>query len=160
MKELIRELGLTVIVDLVKSGANKADALTRVRKRWLVSRGDTAAAAAIDEVRKMHEKHHMGVERSWFLAKKMGGEVDKDMLRKVVSQCERCQSIDPAPVNHSPGELGVSENWARLAIDVTHYKGLPFLTMVDYGPWEIHDLEAAERRDGSRDLQGDEQCFS
>ena len=134
LKELIRELGLTVTVDLVKSEGNKADKMTRVWKRWLVEKKPEVAAAAFDEVRAMHEQHHMGVERSWFLAKNLGGEVNKDLIKRVVSECEKCQSIDPAPVSHVPGELGVSETWTRIAIDVTHYRGLPYLSMVDCGP--------------------------
>ena len=49
-------------------------------------------------------------------------------------QCQQCQSIDPAPASHTPGELGVQEAWSRLAIDVTHYAGRPYLSMVDCGP--------------------------
>ena len=45
-----------------------------------------------------------------------------------------CQSIDSAPASHTPGELGVQEAWSRLAIDVTHYAGRPYLSMVDCGP--------------------------
>ena len=134
LKELISELGLTLTVELVKSGANRADELTRVRKRWLEQKGLNAVSTAIEEVRAMHEQHHMGVERTWYLAKKMGRGVDKDMVKRVVSQCERCQSIDPAPASHLSGEVGVRENWTRLAIDITHYGGLPYLTMVDCGP--------------------------
>ena len=58
----------------------------------------------------------------------------KEEVRKVVHDCRECQSIDPAPSVHTPGELGVSETWERLAIDTTHYRGLPYLTMVDCGP--------------------------
>ena len=55
LKELIRELGLTVTVELVKSGANRADELTRVRKRWLEQNRLNAVATAMEEVRAMHE---------------------------------------------------------------------------------------------------------
>ena len=51
-----------------------------------------------------------------------------------VTQCQQCQSVDPAPATHTPGELGVQEAWSRLAIDVTHYAGRPYLSMVDCGP--------------------------
>ena len=79
-------------------------------------------------------KRGEGEKGTWYLAKRMGKGVDKDMVKMVVSQCERCQSIDPAPISHSPGELGVRESWTRLAIDITHYRGIPYLTMVDCGP--------------------------
>ena len=50
---------------LVKSEENKADALTRVRKRWLVPEMGMGCAA-LEEVKKMHNEHHMGVERAWY----------------------------------------------------------------------------------------------
>ena len=67
-------MGLTVTVQLVKSGANRADELTRVRKRWLEQRGLNAVTTAIGDVRAMHEQYHMAVELTWYLAKKMGKE--------------------------------------------------------------------------------------
>ena len=61
---------------------------------------------------------------------------------------QQCQSIDPAPGFHTPGELGVEKTWERLAVDVTHYEGLPYLTMVDCGPgrfilWRLLNGETA-----------------
>ena len=47
----------------------------------------------------------------------------KECVKEVVKRCSRCQSIDPAPVRHEGGDLGVSDSWQRLAIDVTHYEG-------------------------------------
>ena len=133
LKSLIDELGLQVTVRLVKSEANKADALTRIRKRWLMS-GPDVGCVGVDQVEEMHKEHHMGVERTWYLAKKIDGGVGKDVVKSVVRRCQECQSIDPAPVTHTAGELGVGQTWSRLAIDVTHYRGLPYLTMVDCGP--------------------------
>ena len=132
LKNLIQELGLRVKVEFVKSELNKADELTRVRKRWLVNEVD-AASVSVGDVKRMHDQHHMGVERTWFLVKKIEA-IPKETVKKAVSQCEQCQSIDPAPVTHTPGELNVCENWTRLAIDVAHYRGIPYLTMVDCGP--------------------------
>lgn len=70
-------------------------------------------------------------------------------VQRVVRGCERCQSIDPAPVEHVPGEICVKDNWKRLAIDVTHYRQLPYLTIVDCGPsryatWKELRRETAE----------------
>ena len=73
----------------------------------------------------------MGVERTWYLAKRLDKSTEKETVKAVVRQC---QSIDPAPASHTPGELGVQEAWSRLAIDVTHYAGRPYLSMVDCGP--------------------------
>ena len=54
LKTLIQELGLTFTVKLVKSEENKADVLTRVRKRWLVPEMGVGCAA-LEEVKKMHD---------------------------------------------------------------------------------------------------------
>lgn len=133
LKSMIQELGLNVNVKLVKSGENKADELTRIRKQWLACNTEVASAAA-EEVERLHRDHHMGVERTWYLAKKIDSTVDKETVKKVVRQCPQCQSIDPAPTKHNPGDLGVKKVWSRLAMDVTHYRGIPYLSMVDCGP--------------------------
>ena len=49
-------------------------------------------------------------------------------------ECQRCQSINPAPVCHEGGELSVGRNWELLAIAVTLYKNRLFLSVVDCGP--------------------------
>ena len=133
LKTLIQELGLTLTVKLVKSEENKADALTRVRKRWLVPEMGVERAA-LEEVKKMHDEHHMGVERTWYLAKRLDKSAEKETVKAAVRQCQQCQSIDPAPASHT------------LAIDVTHYAGRPYLSMVDC------NLEGFERGDCNRDL--------
>ncbi len=54
------------------------------------------------------------------------------MVKRVVSQCKRCQSIDPA-VTHLLGEVGareVEKDWRLTLPGVT----VPYLTMVDCGP--------------------------
>ena len=87
----------------------------------------------IDEVKAMHDRHHIGVERTWFLAKKVDPVVTSECVKEVVKRYSRCQSIDPAPVKHEGGDLGVGDSWQRLAIDVTHYKGEQYLTVLDCG---------------------------
>ena len=135
LKSLIQELGLQLSVRLVKSAANKADELTRIRKRWMMPDRDIGCVGLDhNKLKELHADHHMGVERTWFLAKKMDESVAKEAVKKVVRECQRCQSIDPAPTTHVPGDLEVDKKWSRLAIDTTHYRGRPFLTMVDCGP--------------------------
>lgn len=133
-KSLCEEMNLAVTVRLVKSGDNKADALTRVWKKWLVKTEADVAVMSVEEMKRMHDHHHMGVERSWFLARKVDPAVPKTTVKKVVRQCEPCQSINPAPKQHAPGELGVDEEWKRAAIDVVHYRNEPYLSLVDCGP--------------------------
>ncbi|XP_012936576.1 uncharacterized protein LOC106011438 [Aplysia californica] len=142
LKTLIEELGITVQVRLVPSKDNKADSLTRVKKEWLaqtnkpeMSRKRAVIGAATSTVvMDLHNQHHMGVERSWYLAKEVDPTITKEQVKSAVKNCERCQSIDPAPLQHETGGLEVSTVWERLAVDVTHFHNIPYLTMVDCGP--------------------------
>ena len=131
LKSLVDELGLKVSVELVASEHNKADSLTRVPKSWL---GGATESCCVSVVEDLHGRSHLGVDRTLFLAKKVDPSVSREQVKKVVRRCEECQSIDPAPVRHDAGELQVEKNWSRLAVDVTHYRGIPYLTMVDCGP--------------------------
>lgn len=81
-----------------------------------------------------HDQNHFGVERSWFLTRQVDPSITKEQMKAVLRSCEQCQSIDPCPIRHEAGELSVSKNWERLAIDVTHYHGVPYLSMVDCDP--------------------------
>ena len=84
-----------------------------------------------------HLPHHLGVDRTLYLAKQIRSEVSRDMVKRVLQGCEPCGRIDPArrAENHvPPGELVVRETWSRVAADVTHVDGSVFLTMVDCGP--------------------------
>ena len=55
-------------------------------------------------------------------------------VHAVVSQCETCQAIDPAPVKWKSGALEVDQSWKRLAIDITHHGRNLYLSVVDCGP--------------------------
>ena len=137
LKELIKEYDIKISVELVKSERNKADDLTRIFRRWMTpdtEREAKGTCAAACDLKKLHDRHHMGVERTWFLAKKIDPSVSKDSVKEVVKSCERCQSIDPAPTSHKGGDLGVNETWRRAAIDITHYNGIPYLSFIDCGP--------------------------
>ncbi len=145
IRELVSEYALDVAVELVPSEKNKADVLTRVSKRWLevtkstskelclyVSNAGTDDASNV--LRTIHERHHFGVNRTMFAARRLGFETSREQARKVVDSCEACCTIDPAPVKWKKGHLSVKENWHRLAVDVTHYRGMRFFTLVDCGP--------------------------
>ena len=88
-------------------------------------------------VRDQHDLHHMGVDRSLYLARLTDPTVTRAEVAKVVRSCERCQSINPAPVKHSPGNLSVDKTWSRIAVDVTHYQNVPFLSIIDCGPGRL-----------------------
>ena len=73
----------------------------------------------------------------------------KKQIQKIVAMCEVCRSIDPAPVKWRSGKLEVDDVWSRLAVDVTHVRGQPYLTAVDCGPsrfavWKPFRSETAE----------------
>lgn len=138
LKSLIEEFHLQVNITLVPTSKNLADVLTRVKKEWLTKSevDEVYAACAVGHIdlRALHDRHHMGVDRTLFLARKIFPGTSRDAVKKVVQSCERCQSIDPAPVTHKGGGLSVSEVWNRLAIDVTHHHQIPYLSIVDCGP--------------------------
>ena len=140
VRELIGEFQLELGVRFVPSEKNKADILTRVKKEWLKGiegecmKEPQICCMGVSDVKELHGMHHMGVERTLFLARKLDPEITREAVKRVVRGCDRCQSINPAPVTHERGELHVTVNWKRLAIDVTHYRQALYLSMIDCGP--------------------------
>ena len=55
-------------------------------------------------------------------------------MQRVVASCDVCQSIDPAPVKWTHGGLGVEVVWLRVAMDITHFRGRSYLSLIDCGP--------------------------
>ena len=54
----------------------------------------------------------------------------------MLAGCEACQQIDPALRGENivpTGDLSVDSNWFRVAVDVTHFNGQLYLSMVDCG---------------------------
>ncbi|KAF2347666.1 Integrase catalytic core [Trinorchestia longiramus] len=143
LREMMIEFGLKIQISLVPTDKNKADVLTRVKKRWLcglevggndIDEHEQVCSSAYTNVIDVHNKHHVGVDRTLYLARKMDPNISREDVKRVVRSCEQCQSIEPAPLKHEPGEVSVKNNWSRLAIDVTHYRGRPYFSMVDCGP--------------------------
>ncbi|XP_029642776.1 uncharacterized protein LOC115217275 [Octopus sinensis] len=129
--ELIAEFGLKLNVVSAPLERNRADALTRVKRVWLEepeeARKGIAAACRLDdsELKRLHSMHHLGVDRTLYLSK------------KVVRSCDRCQSIDPTPCGHEQGNLLVERNWKCLVVDVMHYHQRMYLSMVNCGPGRL-----------------------
>ena len=155
LRNLVDEFGLRVKISLVPTTRNKADILTRVSKKWLATGDDgpdkdeMVCASGVD-LEALHGMAHVGVDRSLFLARKVDPAVTRQSMKRIVQGCGRCQSIDPAPVTHITGELGVDINWRRLAVDVTHHKQRIYLSIVDCGPgrfaiWRELTRETADR---------------
>ena len=136
-------------IGLVKSADNPADALTRVPKEWLRVQGPedgpvpSAVAAAANrrpdvgpaQIRAVHEATgHQGVRRTlWYVRRDQDARATRSAVRAVIRQCDVCQSINPAPVRWRHGSLSVPLTWERLAIDVTHYQGRSYLTVITVG---------------------------
>ena len=72
--------------------------------------------------------HHMGMDRILFLARKVIPNIHREEIRQIIRTCDRCQSINPSL---SAGEIQVSKNWERLAIDVNYYRNKVYLSLVD-----------------------------
>ncbi|XP_067944900.1 uncharacterized protein [Watersipora subatra] len=139
--QLVDEYSLTVDINLVRSVKNCADQLTRVEKKWL-ARDMPCVSVAVEQnvesenvVQQIHNVHQLGVARTFYLAKRgLGTDVSFETVEKVVKQCLTCRRIDPAPIKWEKGNLEVSKIWHRLAADITHYKNVLHLTLIDCGP--------------------------
>ena len=44
-----------------------------------------------------------------------------------------CRCVDPAPERWEKGNLDVQTSWYRLAADITHVRGVPYMTLIDCG---------------------------
>lgn len=145
VRQLVEELSLSVSVTLVRSCENRADALTRVPGEWLRADHHATVAAAVvvpagetllAAIRDVHERAgHPGVRKTLYFARRdVTRSVRRADVQLVVSRCDICQSIDPAPVQLPHGSLEVSGLWERLAIDITHYQSQSYLSLIDCGP--------------------------
>ena len=134
--ELKNTYEMAMLIELVPTVKNKADELTRVKKSWLTFAQPVSCTVDnnFDVIKKCHEAHHFGTDRTLGLIQKRFPGVTKEEVRQVISQCRMCRSIDPAPTTWEKGKLSVDKNWFRLALDVTHYGNHKYLTCVDCGP--------------------------
>lgn len=90
---------------------------------------------ASDEIADIHHSAgHPGVRRTLYIVKRVYPATTRRQVRDVVANCDACLSNDPAPVKWQSGSLEVDSVWQRVAMDITHYKGLPYLTLIDCGP--------------------------
>ena len=112
--------------------------------------GDAAASAARqarrgDGRRSMagavwQARHHFGVDKTLELMNPKIA-VSRASVNKAMSSCVSCQAVDPAVRERwKKGGIATDELWFRVAIDVTHFRGKPFLTAIDccsrYAVWK------------------------
>ncbi|XP_043209912.1 uncharacterized protein LOC122374918 [Amphibalanus amphitrite] len=151
VKSLRDEYGLQLTVKCVPSVDNRADALTRVPKKWLNQQSDPevcgAAFSAPDVVRIHETSGHPGIGRTLRLCREHDPAVSRHQVRSVVSQCERCQSIDPAPQRWTHGSLSVTKCWDRVSMDVCHVNDQLYLTLIDCGPSRYAIWRRIKRQD-------------
>ena len=138
LRQVIEQECLDITIRQVPTKDNRADELTRVPTTW--GRGVPAAVAATEapgwqQLQEVHRRHHFGVDRTLELAReKFGDQVSRRMVRRIVSRCAECARIDPAVREHwTKGQVRVEDTWSRLATDITHLRGVPWLTVVDCG---------------------------
>lgn len=139
IRQINQEYELSLTIELIPSHKNIADEMTRVPKKWLekeiVCVGVSGEAKIFDRVREIHNQHHLGVDRTWYLAKKqLEVEINENIVKQVIARCSKCRSIDPGPEKWEHGKLEVTSVWTRLASDITHVSGVPYLSVVDCGP--------------------------
>jgi len=170
-KSLIDEYSLNLNVTLVASECNLADALTRVPQRWFSKTNDHAetilpvCGAAEDSlsIERIAEIHHAtghhGVRRTLYFARKVSPMVARKELQSAVNTCQVCQSIDPAPVHWKKGELGVDKTWHRVGMDITHFEGRHYLSLIDCGPTRFAIWRCLRRQDSASVIQQLESVF-
>jgi transposase InsO family protein/predicted aspartyl protease len=137
VKEICDEYGLQVTVRWVESARNKSDVLTRVPRSWLEAvrvEEHSEEVCLVSVAHKVHALHHLGIDRTLYLARLEVPNISRKEVAEVVGSCQKCASIDPAPVLWEKGRLTAERTWDRVAVDVTHYNGRLYLTAVDCGP--------------------------
>ncbi|XP_067949567.1 uncharacterized protein [Watersipora subatra] len=139
--QLIDECEVELTIKLVNSSCNEADVSTRVRQKWLVNTTKLANVAVVDnaasyaDVRKTHDLHHFGIDRTLYIAEqRLGKCVSRKAVKNIVENCPACQRVDPTPMRWTKGNLEVEVVWERLATDICHYRNVPCLTIIDCGP--------------------------
>ena len=146
LASLVKEYGLFVNAVLVRSEHNQAVSLTRVPQRWFdfVKKAvePLYCASAVwpskhdfDWIRSIHYwSSHPGIRQTLYFVRQVDPTVSKASVRAVVRNYEKCQSIDPLPMYWPKGKLDVSDTWSWVEMDVTHYQGRHYLSLIDCGP--------------------------
>lgn len=153
VKEITREYGLSLNVKFVHSAENKADALTRVPKKWLNLEKNSLTCGATTlplekDIFKIHDTvGHPGIKRTLYFCRKVYPAIQRRQVQSVVRACHACQSIDPAPERWKKGKLEVPEIWARISMDICHVNNQHYLTLIDCGPSRYSIWRRIRRQD-------------
>ena len=126
IKAFVDECVLAMAIERVRSECNRADALTRVSQKWLgMPHGCEKRAVAVcggaieslsdERIAGIHEETgHHGIQRTLHFSQKLSPPVTKKDVRRVVKECQVCQSIDPAPVKWAIGDSMLMKSGSEL----------------------------------------------
>ena len=103
-----------------------------------------------EQIMSIHQQcEHPGIKQMLYFTRMVDFAVDKMDVRMVVKRCEACQSIDPTPLQWKKGQLGASSVWQRVGMDIIHYGGNHFLTLIDCGSTYFAIWRLIARQDSS-----------
>ena len=139
LRELRVQEQLSVEVALVRSGHNLADGLTRVPKLWSLGASSTGNALIgnlsdlelENVVKDIHNRHHLGVDRTLDLVKEVKKDVSRSVVSKVISECDECAKICPTATKYPKGHLSSGRIWKCVSSDITHVGNRSYLTLID-----------------------------
>ncbi|XP_067933222.1 uncharacterized protein [Watersipora subatra] len=146
ISQLVMKYHIKMTIQLVPSTSNKADELTRVPQKRLNSA--YLAVVTLDdktrEVTTLHGKHHLGVEKTLYLAQRVGGQnMNEKVVKQWVDFCNQCRRVDPISVKWNHGRLSVdkrrlpNETAAAVAKELNRIfleRGAPDEVLCDNGP--------------------------
>ena len=101
-------------------------------KQVVCAAGDDPASDKIVEVH--HTADHPEMKQTLYFAKRVNPAVIQRQVHAVVTNCEACQSIDPASIKWWKGTLDVERLWQRVGMDIIHCSDQSYLTLIDCGP--------------------------
>ena len=106
-----------------------------------------------------HRSGHRGVRRTLYLIRLVDPTVSKASVRFIVRNCKKCQSIDPPPMRWPKGKLGVSDTWSRVGMDITHYQGRHYLSLIGSGASRFSIWRRLRRQDAANVVSHLESLF-
>ena len=71
---------------------------------------------------------HFGKKPTLYFVQLVSPRAPKAAVREAVRNCDKFQSINPAPVYWKIGRLDVGKNWSGVEMDVTHWQ---YLTLIN-----------------------------
>ena len=84
-----------------------------------------------------HATGHPDVKRTLYFVRRVHPTVTRRQVHDVVKGCETCHSIDPAPVKWQKRRQDVDRVWQWIGMDITHYQGRSYLTLIDLSRFTI-----------------------